>query len=640
MSPTYYLPTPASHTGSHTLATVAALILLSTGIVSAQITDAATLLNAVNNGANNATVLVGAGTFVLSEQLKPKPGMTIQGAGAGLTILEPATTWVPSTIKLPDNGTSASSIEPTAYLFNLGTADGVTIANLTLRGKAQLHGGVYGNDADNLELADLDFENFLWSGVRTFGMDGSTIRDCNFIDAGGKWSNGSPGVSGGVVGGGIYVSYVKTSEFYNNRFWRTLTAPERSFFGIKGRQAKFTRIHHNTIDVNFSIEFPFENDDSVEIDHNYFAGAVSIPKHGGGAVPPSGWTFWLHHNWFTKSYSIEFARNGCEISNNLFDFSTTDDGGHLITDHGSASVIGPVAFHNNLVKNPGRGVFNSGAAISNYEFANNHILANTTITPRTSGLFGFNTGSSFSTLSIRDNIIECIGVTRPLLRNTASNAAQIANNTLINVGGTGYSNPDTGAPRGLLAPLYFTCGVDDEFTVDGWNGFLTPVGLLPEADSYVRKGYTTNYGSDPELLVKDGPTNPDDHMSYIRFEVGSMTSNATQVLLVLTVTGLGNESSPNRTITLKKVNNDNWSETTITWGNKPAVGNNSNILGTFIVVPGNVGGEITIDVTNFVNEQRSLDGKASFALLQPSNANGLVKFGSRESTTPPRLEID
>jgi nitrous oxidase accessory protein len=39
------------------------------------------------------------------------------------------------------------------------------------------------------------------------------------------------------------------------------------------------------------MEFPFENDEDNEIDHNVCHGTISIPKYAGGVVPKSGRTF-------------------------------------------------------------------------------------------------------------------------------------------------------------------------------------------------------------------------------------------------------------------------------------------------------------------------------------------------------------
>jgi nitrous oxidase accessory protein len=242
------------------------------------------------------------------------------------------------------------------------------------------------------------------------------------------------------------------------------------FYGIKGRQGKRCRIHHNTIEVNFSIEFPFENDEDVEIDHNVCHGTISIPKHAGGPVPKSGQTFHLHHNWFKDSYSIEFVRNGVEIDHNLFDFDLKKDHGNLISGFGKATAMGPASFHNNLVNNPGLGVIWINEIFNNLEVRNNHIIARTTAKSRTTGLFGFNPGSDFTTIAIWDNIFECQGQERPLFRNKESYGAVVRNNMLTNVSDASkLDNPQGGKPAGLEAALKFECGVHGEYTVDGWQ---------------------------------------------------------------------------------------------------------------------------------------------------------------------------
>jgi hypothetical protein len=445
------------------------------------------LVSAVNNGAANDVVEVAPGTYVLSAPLKPKAGMTIRGAGAGSTTLTAATGWNPGTATLPDNGTSASTVMRSAYLFSFddNTHD-VTIRDMKLTAP-QLHGALFSNNSDRLELSGLHLQSFLWSGVRTFGMDDAVIRDNTFVDAGGA-------VSGGK-GGAMYLSYVKTSEIYNNRITKSPGASD--FFGIKGRQARNVRIHHNTIDTpTFSIELPHEHDYYVEIDHNYLASAISIPKNGGGGtIPSGGYTFHIHHNYFRKSYSLEWAHNGVEVDHNLFDFATTEDGGNLITNFAGSSGTpsnGWTRFHNNLIKNPGRGLYNSNGMIyNNIEFYNNHVIGNTTVTPRTEGMFGLPTGTDFSTIRIRDNLFQFNGQSRPLFRNSASYASQISNNTLTNVSDAGlYANPNTGATRGPTAPLNFAVGVGGEYTVSGWT-------IAPSTTQFTidRQGVATALGS-------------------------------------------------------------------------------------------------------------------------------------------------
>ncbi len=448
--------------------------------VAGEIVDsAAALVAAVRNGAEGATIEISAGTFELEAPLEPKTGMTLKGAGMDKTIITHIGGWKPSTKTLPDPEMTTKGMDTQAYLIRLkDKAANVTISDLTLRGP-QLHGAIYGWDNDTVHLHHLRIQDTLWSGIRTFAMKGAKIHDCEFIDAGGRWESGEPGLKGGITGGAIFAIWMADSEISHNRFFRTQTGAADEFYGIKGRQGIRCRIHHNTFQVNFSIEFPFENDEDMEIDHNICHGAISIPKYAGGPVPKSGRTFHIHHNRMLNSYSIEFVRNGVEIDHNLFDFDPKNDDGNLISGFGEAAAKGPASFHNNLVNNPGRGIIWINEIFNGLEIRNNHIITRTTVTPRKDGLFGFNSGCDFKTISIRDNVIECQGQARPLLRAKESYSAVICNNQLTNVSDTNrFANPRTVQRAGLEVPLKFECGVHGEFTVDGWQARPSAMGGL------------------------------------------------------------------------------------------------------------------------------------------------------------------
>ena len=445
-------------------------LITSTAFAGEIISNSAALVAAVRDGAEGSTIEIAAGTFELEAPLEPKAGMTLKGAGLDRTILTHVAAWKPSTKTLPDPEMTTKGMDTRAYLIRLkDKAAGITISDLTLRGP-QLHGAIYGWDNQNLHLHHLRIQDTLWTGIRTFSMKGARIHDCEFIDAGGRWEKGEPGLKGGITGGAIFPIWMADCEISHNRFTRTQMGKADEFYGIKGRQGKRSHIHHNTIEVNFSMEFPFENDEDMEIDHNVCHGTISIPKHAGGPVPKSGSTFHIHHNWMLDSYSIEFVRNGVEIDHNLFDFEVRKDGGNLISAFGNVAAKGPASFHDNLVNNPGRGVIWINEIFNNLEVRNNHILTRTTATPRKDGLFGFNSACDFRTINIRDNIIECQGQARPLLRSKESYGAVIRNNTLTNLSDADrYDNAKTGTRAGLEAPLKFECGVHGEFSVDGWK---------------------------------------------------------------------------------------------------------------------------------------------------------------------------
>ena len=430
----------------------------------------AALIAAVRDGAEGATIEIAAGTFELEAPLEPKAQMTLKGAGMAKTVITNSSQWKPSTKTLPDPEMTTKGMDTNAYLIRLkDKATGITISDLTLHGP-HVHGAIYGWEPHDLTLRQVRIKETLSSGLRTFGMKNARIYDCEFVDAGGRWDKGEPGIKGGLTGGGIFAIWMADCEIFDNRFVRTKKGPAEEFYGIKVRQGIRCHIHHNTIVTNFSMEFPFENDEDNEIDHNVCHGTISIPKYAGGVVPKSGRTFHIHHNWMKDSYAIECVRNGVEIDHNLFDFDPKQDHGNLISAFGDVAAKGPASFHNNLVSNPGRGVIWLNEVFNNLEIRNNHIVARTTATPQTEGLFGFNGRCDFKTISIKDNQIECEGQARPLLRAKESYAATVENNTLTNVSDAEkLTNAKADRPVGLEKPLKIECGARGEFTVDGWK---------------------------------------------------------------------------------------------------------------------------------------------------------------------------
>lgn len=428
------------------------------------------LVNAVDNGSPGDQICVAAGTFTLTAPLTPKEGVAIQGAGVGRTIVTGADSWKPNTTELP------KAEDPHAYLFQLKKTNGVRISDMTLA-DPNLHGAVYADGVERLELFNLRVQRFLWSGVRTYRMKHFRVHDCVLVDAGGKFR--------GTTGGALYMHWPADSEFWNNRISKTDGAT--NFFGFKGYGGRNCRFHHNRVNVDFSLEFPHDNNQHMEVDHNAFSGTISIPKHSGGTVPSEGYTFRIHHNWLKKSYALEWPRNAVEVDHNLFDFSTADDGGNLISRFGNDSAPGPTIFHDNLIRNPGRGVLWSNGICNHFGFYNNHVIANTTATPRKDRLFGFSAANDFGTVTIRDNIIQCLGTSRPLMRNARSYQARIENNILVNVSDLeSYANKSTGTIRGPVEPLKFECGADGEFLVEGWN--VTPATAATGAEDVPQRG--------------------------------------------------------------------------------------------------------------------------------------------------------
>jgi hypothetical protein len=459
------------------------------------------LVSAVTNGVAGDTVRIAAGTYALSGPLLPKAGMRIQGAGMEQTRLVPAAGWNPGSTGLPEDPVNWETVNRGAYVFSLSQPhpgngqfpapgpNNVAITDLTVDGDNRIHGGLYMMIADGLRVERCRFRNLLWTGVRTFYGFDARVAHCIFENAGRYTASEGPGV--------IFFRWTRMEIAHNLMYY---TGAFTSM-GIKGRGCADSRIHHNTILLDFAIEIPFENDRNVEIDHNVLAGAISIPVEGGGDDLSPGYAYDIHHNWFHRSYSIEGTRNSVLVRDNLFDFNLREDQGNLVSTFTYGRVAGgPFSFTGNLVANPGYGLFWTAGGQNRLTFRNNHIRARRTIGSQGDGLFGLDGAMDHSTVTIADNIITCADVSRPLMRNTASYGAVIRNNTLSGITDTAsFSNPSTDAVRGPLQPLVFTCGVDDAFQVRDWvvtDGRAAGAGSNP----------CTLFGAEvpPGLAVGDG----------------------------------------------------------------------------------------------------------------------------------------
>ena len=433
-----------------------------------------------------AEIIIPEGTYDLAESIDIfTDDIAFVGDGAGRSIVRaiagrggPVDGTQGGDTSVGSPGTN-SYIDPDDYLFYAadfeGAGAGLTFRGLTLSGP-DLHGALFSRGTDRITIEDSELNGFGWSALRIFLASDVRIAGNTFIDAGGRAFGTS-----GVTGGGIFATYLRDSEIVGNRFEKSgeYVAEGRNYFGIKGRQFRESLIADNTIATSFAIELPFENDRNVEITRNWLGGVVSIPKFAGGVVfdePDSA--FHIHHNLFTRSYSVELTRNSTLIEDNVFLSPRGDDGGNFLASFGTNNAPGPLTVTGNLFVNPGRGVFWSDPAYDNVSFTNNEILAGEIPTEtRRQGLFGFfpgiasgggmREGTDFSTVTIADNVVEVFGTPRELVRNDATGTANIANNTLANISDTArYANPDTGETRGLTGPLRFYVGAGSTRLVD------------------------------------------------------------------------------------------------------------------------------------------------------------------------------
>jgi hyaluronate lyase len=138
----------------------------------------------------------------------------------------------------------------------------------------------------------------------------------------------------------------------------------------------------------------------------------------------------------------------------------------------------------------------------------------------------------------------------------------------------------------------------------------------------------TNFGTAATLDVKLDST---DYVreAYLKFPVTGY-ANATKATLFLVPTFNGTDTAV--TYSVELVTNDAWTETGLTWNNKPT---STTLLGQFTGSSVSTFAPVTLDITNEVKAQAAADGTISLRVR--STNTGIAKwinFGSRENTTP------
>lgn len=162
--------------------------------------------------------------------------------------------------------------------------------------------------------------------------------------------------------------------------------------------------------------------------------------------------------------------------------------------------------------------------------------------------------------------------------------------------------------------------------------------LAPTADAYVRDGTyaSTNYGTATDLLAKQSTTSYR-RISYLKFDLSAVSGTLASAKLRLHA----RLSGPNAgTISgaVYPVSNSTWSETTITWNNRPALG--ASALRT-VAVTSTTATWHEWDVTAYLNAELAASRKVvTLALVMQSTANPLIVAASRENAAnPPELKV-
>ena len=145
------------------------------------------------------------------------------------------------------------------------------------------------------------------------------------------------------------------------------------------------------------------------------------------------------------------------------------------------------------------------------------------------------------------------------------------------------------------------------------------------ADAFVRGGSNSgnNYGTTQQLVIKENTgTANNDRMSFLKFDLNAISGNVASAKIRLKV----QNDDAGASHSLYSVSDDSWTETGITWSNKPSAGA---LIGTQSVPL--IGDWIEYDVTTQVNTELSGDGILSVQLSETST-NTYIAYHSREAS--------
>jgi hypothetical protein len=190
-----------------------------------------------------------------------------------------------------------------------------------------------------------------------------------------------------------------------------------------------------------------------------------------------------------------------------------------------------------------------------------------------------------------------------------------------------YTAPATNPVQDIAtndAASFSGAGVTNDTPPSGGGGTIT---FTPTDDAQVKSNSaTTNYGSLATMQLREDPvpTNTT-YWDYLKFTVSGVTGPVTAVKLRLFVTDVSPDTG-----SVFAVTNTTWTEGTITWNTKPAIGSTALGAAGATTVTGWV--EITLDPSAV-----SGNGVVSLALRTTSTNSAI--FSSSEGTNAPELVV-
>lgn len=197
--------------------------------------------------------------------------------------------------------------------------------------------------------------------------------------------------------------------------------------------------------------------------------------------------------------------------------------------------------------------------------------------------------------------------------------------------------------HGGSATQMITMG-DNNITYTAHFKIATPVIFTPRHDAYVRAGTyasTTHGTTDPTVLItKVSSTNISDNNnreSYLTFDLSSLASSPSSVILKV-YGALEDTRNTNVPVGVYSVASTSWTESAITWNNKPT--SSTATLSTATITDATKR-YYSWDITNYVKSEIAAGRKVvSFALKAQQITLPRILWNSKETgSNAPRLEV-
>jgi hypothetical protein len=428
--------------------------------------------------AGRHTIQLGAGDFVETVNALPRNGITIAGngrSGPGRTRVMAATTW-----PLPNTACASAATE---YLISIPSGgNDITVRDLELASDPthRINGAIYATGFQRITIHDVTARDFRWAGVFANVGGGLQVHHCRFENANTDYCN--------EWSGNLRTRFISDSEIHDNVFISRVS----SGYGYKGGGHENVRFYNNYFDVKgeFDFESAHEIEYGVEIFGNYFDRCISIPRVGQNPNPATNgfsYTFWIHDNVMTDSYTIEGPRNHLRLSHNFISIEKT--GGRVYSQHGGDN-LGPVWIHNNIIENVDRSFVwkNQGTAADIQVFNNTVYCADAG--DRASSIFDTGAAAGITNWAFRNNLI-IAPASQPRALYPPASAAKVTatHNLCLNITGLppgNFSGNDPGfTATGALPWPYYTPASVASYVVDrGLDVGLPFTGAAPDIGAY------------------------------------------------------------------------------------------------------------------------------------------------------------